>query len=365
MIALTRAGIVLTVLTSFQAAATSVIAEEIGAKVYLNGMKSTVMVLNVDKSGQGSGSVISVKDGHVLTNWHVVRGGTDMVIIFPMWENGRPIVEQDRYNPRKSGAEVRRYGLYGKVLISDEKADLAVIKLTDPAKIPKGTQAVRFPEESVFAGSKLYSIGNPAASEAMWNYTPGEVRQVYKKSWKSGGPDGKIIGEHECRIVEATSPISAGDSGGPCFNDKGEQIGVAQGGMRANNSFSYFVDVSEVKTFLKAKKVAFNQEASGKIEPSKDPDGTVVKEQPKLDPAAIAELAKKEKEAAEAAKQEKLAVEAAKQEKSATSMLNLLRPLTRDESKFAFASEKLEQLIKMYPKTEAAKEAAVLLKKIR
>ena len=55
--------------------------------------------------------------------------------------------------------------------------------------------------------------------------------------------------------------------------------------------------------------------------------------------------------------------ELAKQEKAASSMLNLIRPLVKDPNRQAFAIEKLNQVIRQYPRTEAAKEARQLLEK--
>ena len=108
---------------------------------------------------------------------------------------------------------------------------------------------VKFAADSPPVGANVHSIGNPAASDALWVYTPGKVRSVYKKTWVAG----KQGTEYAATIIEATSPTSPGDSGGPLFNDKGEQIGVTQGGIddpKAQN-FSYFIDVTEVRSFLK------------------------------------------------------------------------------------------------------------------
>jgi hypothetical protein len=328
-------------------------AQDVGAKVYMNGMKSAVMVLNLESGSQGSGSVINLRDGYVLTNWHVVRGATDMLIVFPLWDKGRPVVESDLYR-----AQARKIGQLGKVVCSDQKIDLAVIKLNDVSKIPKGTESVRFAAESPFAGNKIYSIGNPGASEALWIYTPGDVRQVYKKKWESGSR-GKVVGEHEARIIEATSLTSGGDSGGPCFNDKGEQVGVCQGGLNAiiAQGFSYFIDVSEVRTFLKGKKIAFNSATDDGMSETIDPKAKTP--DPKENVAATVEPKK------ETPKIDPAIEELARQEKAAAGMLNLIRPLTKDPNKHSFAADKLKQIVKLYPKTEAAKEAQTLLKQLQ
>jgi len=107
-------------------------------------------------------------------------------------------------------------------------------------------------------GSKLVSIGNPGASTGLWIYTPGEVRSVYRKKWMASDESGKHKSNHDVRVIEATSPVNPGDSGGPCFNDKGEQVGVTEGFLPDARAFSLFIEASEAKAFLKANKVAFN-----------------------------------------------------------------------------------------------------------
>lgn len=228
-----------------------------GTNVYLKGMRTTVFImvrLGPNRGTQGSGCVVNLQDGIILTNWHVVDGANGNVLVgFPLWSNGRPVVEPDRYRGRKENF------LEGTVLASDQRCDLAVIKLLDPSRIPNGTAAAQFAASSPLAGAKVYSIGNPAASDSMWVYTPGDVRNVYSKKWQAGSPDGKMS-EHAAKIIEATSPVSPGDSGGPCFNDRGEQVGVAQSGLSAKvaQGYSYFIDTSEIKAFLSRNGVSYS-----------------------------------------------------------------------------------------------------------
>ena len=345
---------------------------EDGSKVYLHGLKSCVMVYNLDSKGQGSGSVINLRDGCILTNWHVVESGSKtksakMLIVFPKWETDRPVLEADKY-------QARRDGLVGEVVASSSKVDLAIIKLIDPTKIPKGTLPVQFASDSPLAGSKIYSIGNPGASDAMWIYTPGDVRAVYKKQWVSSS-GGRKVADHDSRIIEATSPTSPGDSGGPCFNDKMEQVGVTQGGLRSAvaQAFSYFIDSSEVKTFLKSKNVAFNVEndaISTVVKKDPEPKTDVVKKGPdpktdvvKKDPDSKTDVKidppMKVVPTVDPAGEEKI-----KLEKRASSELSLLRSLAKDPGRQKFAATKLREFLRKYPNTKAAEEAQELLKRI-
>ena len=317
---------------------------EDSSKIYLNGVKSTVKIYDVEDGASGSGSVVNLEEGYILTNWHVVQGGKDVLVVFPLWEKDRPVSESDKYPPRKAGHRA-------KIVASNPKIDLAIVKILDPKKIPQGTLAVRLADESPLPGSKLVSIGNPGASNGLWIYTPGEVRQVGRKKWETR--TGKTVISLDVRVIEATSPVNPGDSGGPCFNEKGEQVGITQGYLPSAQAFSLFIEASEARAYLKANKIPFTG-SNDVAEVKNDPQPKTT--EPKKEPVPAA---------SEPVKPDPAAEKKAKDEKAAASMLNLLRSVAKDPNRQAFALEKLQALIKLYPKTEAAKEAQTLIDKIK
>jgi S1-C subfamily serine protease len=345
------------VLAAVTFAGMSAEADDTGATVYKNGLKSTVKIsapVAKTKEGilldTGSGSIVNLSQGYILTNWHVVRDAkTDIIVQFPFWEKGKPVVEQNRYRLID--------GLVAKVLVSDEKVDLAILKIVQPVKIPRTAVSVRFPADSPLAGTKIHSIGNPAASDAMWVYTPGEVRSVYTKVWRASAAGGGQVSNHDCKIIDATSSTSPGDSGGPCFNEKGEQVGVTQGYLKSAANYSFFVDSSAVKSFLTKNKIRYNV-----VDPPPEPAESTVAtkdKEPSKDKDPDTSEPKKE------APKPKVDTDSEKQEKEAASRLSLLRNYAKDPNKKAFVAEQLQKIIKMYPKTEAAKEAKALLKEIQ
>jgi hypothetical protein len=85
-------------------------------------------------------------------------------------------------------------------------------------------------------------------------YTPGKVRQVYSKKWKAR-LDERTVLPFEAKVIETDSPTNPGDSGGPLANDKGELVGVTQGGATDAQALSIFVDLSEVKRLLNRRSV--------------------------------------------------------------------------------------------------------------
>jgi S1-C subfamily serine protease len=55
-----------------------------------------------------------------------------------------------------------------------------------------------------------------------------------------------------CRVVETSSPTNGGDSGGPVVNDRGELVAVVSCCATKDRNISWFIEVSEVRTFLNA-----------------------------------------------------------------------------------------------------------------
>src|SRR5262249_39007030 len=195
-----------------------------GKNIYQQALRSTVWVvvpLGGGRASTGSGSLIDM-GGHILTNYHVVAKQTDALIFFPLHDDkGKLIVERDKYKSAMQTA------LPGKVLASDAKRDLAIIKLQQP--IPANAKPLHLAAQGVDPGEDLHSIGNPAISDALWVYNKGQVKQVYTKKFMTTNKKGEEGFEVNARIVETTSPVNSGDSGGPVLNDKGELVAVVQG----------------------------------------------------------------------------------------------------------------------------------------
>jgi S1-C subfamily serine protease len=125
---------------------------------------------------------------------------------------------------------------------------LALIELD---QVPEDARALRLAPQSPKPGQRVHSIGNPGASDALWLYTQGTVRQVYLRSFVI---DGQL--EVRARVVETQSPINPGDSGGPVVNDQGELVAIVESAYGAQPGkdirlISTFIDVSEVKHLIR------------------------------------------------------------------------------------------------------------------
>jgi hypothetical protein len=238
-----------------------------GASVYQKVVRSTAWI-HSDRGGghlaTGSGSLIDKGRRLVLTNYHVVGDVKNATVFFPVFEGKKAIPDRKYYLDRAS-----KLGIPGEVVEIDKQADLALIRID---RVPEGIQELPLAAESPEPGQAVHSLGNPGKSGALWVYTPGKVRQVYTKKWKAK-LDEKTTVSFEAKVIETDSPTNPGDSGGPLVNDKGELVGVTQGGAIDAQAISIFVDLSEVKRLMKRRSVqALRTDASA---PQKDPPKSV------------------------------------------------------------------------------------------
>lgn len=141
---------------------------------------------------EGSGYIID-KTGHIVTNNHVVAGGTDFQIEF--------------YDG--TTAEATLVG-------TDDLQDVAVLKLKDTSKIP-GTLTFAN-SDNVRVGDDVIAIGTPYG-EYINSVSKGSVAAV-ARSLDTGE------GYRLPNLIQHDAAIYPGNSGGPLLNMAGEVVGM-------------------------------------------------------------------------------------------------------------------------------------------
>jgi S1-C subfamily serine protease len=325
----------LTLLAAALFAPRTVAQADAGDKVYQQALRSTVWTVVPTGPGRvrlGSGALIDTQQRLVVTNYHVVRDSEAALVMFPVFEKGRGgkselVVEMTKYRN-----VVAEQGLRGKVLHTEPRCDLALIQLE---KLPPGTPALRLAGASASPGQRIHSIGNPAVSDALWVYTPGSVRSVYRKQMRVSSKSGTGTFDIDARIVETSSPVNPGDSGGPVLNDKGELVAVTQGHAADSEAraVSYFIDIRELLDLLTAKKIKLS-----------NPPTAVAASAEQLAPPG-------DKPAGDAA------------EKQAAFDLVVAKSLLND-GKRDRARERLQGIVEKYPASKSAAEAKQMLEKM-
>jgi tetratricopeptide (TPR) repeat protein len=210
-------------------------AQERADQVYASTLRGTALILT-STGTSGTGWVIDLDQRLLVTNEHVVTSHAQVEVIFPILRDGKPVAEPAYY-----GKHSTRF--VADVIDADAVRDLAVIRLRE--KPPAGTEVLKLAAAEPGPAERLHSIGNPSASGALWVYSAGSVRQVYRKDWRfATGPI------RTARVVETQSPINPGDSGGPVVNDAGEVVAVVSGRQPDAALVSWCISVEEVKRYV-------------------------------------------------------------------------------------------------------------------
>ncbi len=200
-------------------------ADDKGKSLYQRTLRATAYV-ECRGVGAGTAWVVDRAKGLLVTNHHVVEDQVNVFVLFPIYKDGRLVVEQSAYKNER--------GLRGKVLDTDVPRDLAIIQVID--RMPDEVGEVKLAAESASPADSVHSIGNPGASDAFWVYTSGTVRQVYEKEWGYLDFKRRATVQRKARVMETQSPVNHGDSGGPVVNDQGELVAVVSSGKVRDRS---------------------------------------------------------------------------------------------------------------------------------
>ncbi|MCP4360005.1 MAG: PDZ domain-containing protein [Chloroflexi bacterium] len=164
---------------------------------------------DIPSSGQGSGFVID-KEGHIVTNNHVVVGAQKITVVFA------------------DGSDVE-----AEIVGTDPGSDLAVIKVD--------VEATRlFPvligdSASLEVGQLVATIGNPFGLDG--SMSTGIVAGLGRTLPGATAPGGSRF--NIPNIIQTDAAINPGNSGGPLLNLDGEVIGVNTAIQNDPSNFSF------------------------------------------------------------------------------------------------------------------------------
>lgn len=163
--------------------------------------------------GLGTGFVVR-EDGLIVTNAHVVRGADIVTVQFT--EGSDKTYE-------------------AKVLGSDDRADIAVLKIKPDFKL---TILALGSSEKTEVGEWVAAFGNPF----------GHGHTMTKGIISSKGRSLEEINKYP--LLQTDAPINPGNSGGPLVNSKGEVIGVNSAINAQAQGISFAIPIDEVKRLI-------------------------------------------------------------------------------------------------------------------
>ena len=149
--------------------------------------------------GSGTGFIID-EEGYIVTNWHVVTGGTDFSVILA------------------DGTEVE-----AEHIGEDPRDDLAVVRI-DPSVVPDTVPLGDSSELDV--AQTVLAIGSPLGAFDN-TVTKGIVSSLNRDQFSQTNPSAlSNYCQNYTDLIQHDAAINPGNSGGPLFNLQGEVIGV-------------------------------------------------------------------------------------------------------------------------------------------
>jgi tetratricopeptide (TPR) repeat protein len=192
------------------------------SKIYADSSKSVFLLLVKSDAGQivAQGTGFVVADGKIVTNEHVVREGHVYIDL----------------GAAKLPTTVEQVDAFNDLAVLTASAELSAKPLVLASGLPA-------------PGAAVYAIGNPAGLER--SISTGVVSGIRKF-------DGR-------ELIQVTTPISPGSSGGPIFNSRGEVVGVAVGILQEGQNLNFAVPATLIQKLLRGE-VATNSDVPTLLE---------------------------------------------------------------------------------------------------
>ncbi len=150
-----------------------------------------LLFLEVPSEGAGSGSVLD-KNGHILTNYHVVEGAQEIRVT---------LYDGESYE--------------GSVIGFDPPNDMAVVRINAPAE---ALVPMELGDSSrLKVGQIVFAIGNPFGLER--TMTTGIISSINRSLPGKGGRTMKSM-------IQIDAALNRGNSGGPLLDTRGRLIGM-------------------------------------------------------------------------------------------------------------------------------------------
>lgn len=208
---------------------TELTSDQILTSLYEQVNPGVVTIITSTDQGVGSGSGFVIdEEGHILTNYHVVEGATQLEVAFP------------------SGIKV-----IGDVIATDLDSDVAVVKvglssdLLHPLRLGDS--------DKLKVGQMVVAIGNPYRLSNTMTLGIVSAKGRVLDSIRTTSEQGSYSAGD---VIQTDASINPGNSGGPLLNLKGEVVGInraiqttgtALQGEAVNTGIGFAVSINIVK----------------------------------------------------------------------------------------------------------------------
>lgn len=174
----------------------------------------------VPQQGLGSGFILD-KEGHILTNNHVVEGAQ--------------LIEVTLSNKKKYKATK---------ISTDSVHDIALLQINN---VPDLVPATLADSNNLLVGQRVYAVGNP------FGFSGTMTRGIISALRSVQLPSGNKIDN----AIQTDASVNPGNSGGPLLNSRGEVIGITtmiasnpNGGAEQSAGIGFAIPISTAKAVL-------------------------------------------------------------------------------------------------------------------
>lgn len=166
------------------------------------------------RQGTGSGFIID-KEGHIITNNHVVEGAAEIVV--RLWDGSE-------YDAKRVG--------------TDRDTDIAVIKIDADVDLPVAKLG---DSETLKVGQFVVATGSPRGFEGSLSF--GHISALGRSKLR-------LRGLRFQDFIQTDAAINLGNSGGPLCNIDGEVIGINVAIVLGANSLGFAIPINTAKEIL-------------------------------------------------------------------------------------------------------------------
>lgn len=193
-----------------------------GIKTYPLDKKTTTSEqtsLPATESDIFTGTGFALKDGYIVTNFHVIEGMRSIIV----------------------------YGIHGdfsrgysaSVVASDKKNDLAIVRVSDSRFSGFGSLPYSISYSVADVGEEIWVLGYPL-TQVLGN----EIKLTNGVVSSRSGYQGDVA------TYQISAPVQPGSSGGPLFDSYGNIIGVVNAGVPGADNVGYAIKAAYLKNLV-------------------------------------------------------------------------------------------------------------------
>ena len=201
-----------------------------------------------------SGTLIDKDNGYILTANHCIRDQYEVVEHDKIADDGK--VTKEKIRVARPGtvsqilfsgpSEIQRNSYVFKIRATDSALDLALLAV----QTKLNGEASLFACDDLRRGDVVFAVGNSFG--VLYSTVTIGIVSSLQRSYRDlnlAGELGDLTDNGEHGLVQHSSPIAPGNSGGALYDDGGTLVGVNVRGQPGGFGFS--VPLSDIKKFLK------------------------------------------------------------------------------------------------------------------